>query len=64
MREIIFSEEMLNHELSGLESMVNLYWGGKASNMVEVVVRAKAMLEASEWGEKANRRHKLNNPQR
>ena len=45
--ESVAEQERLKAELEGLKYMVNLYWGGNEQNMIKVVVKAKALLEAN-----------------
>ena len=45
--------ERLSIELGGLEAMVCRLWGGKSPTISETIIRAKALLENSEWSRRA-----------
>ena len=50
----IVMTEQLAIELEGLENMVSQCWGGKSGSIEKTIVRAKAMLENSEWKRRAD----------
>ena len=49
-------EERLKQELEGLAWLVEHCLGSKAPTMVETIVRAKAMLENSDWTRRADKK--------
>ena len=52
----IVMSDRLAIELQGLENQVSRYWGKESPTIVDTIVRAKAMLEGSEYKRRADRR--------